>query len=146
MSYRLLYVSTADTGLTADDLEAILHTAQINNAANNLTGLLVFTGSQFMQLLEGPRDSVEAVFAGICSDSRHHSVARLIAEPTRERSCPNWTMALQVIDTPDYGPESVFEVDDETLKAFLPETMAPDLKILFQSFNTMKSTKRYAAE
>ena len=146
MIYRLLYVSTADPSLTAGDLEAILHAAQINNASNDLTGLLVFTGTQFMQLLEGPRDSVEAVFAAICTDRRHHSIARLIAEATQARSCPSWAMALQVIDTPEHGPQSVFEVDDERLKAFLPDSMAADLRILFQSFNTMKSSSRYAAE
>lgn len=146
MIYRLLYVSTADARLTAEGLDAILHAAQINNAANGLTGLLVYTGSQFMQLLEGSKDAVEAVFAAICSDPRHHSVARLIAEPAQERSCPNWAMALRVVEPPEVGPQAVFEVDDETLMAFLPAGMAPDLKILFQSFNTMKPAKHYAAE
>lgn len=146
MIYRLLYVSTAEARLTAEDLDAILGAAQINNAANGLTGLLVFTGTQFMQLLEGPRDAVEAVFAAICNDPRHDAVARLIAEPAPERSCPDWAMALRVIEAPEDGAKAIFQVDDETLKAFLPERMAPDLKILFQSFNTMKPAKKYAAE
>ena len=146
MIYRLLYVSTATANLSALDLDSILETAQYRNAANGLTGLLVFTGVQFMQLLEGPKEAVEAIFEAICADPRHHAVARLIAEPTHERSCPNWAMALRVVEAPEDGPRALFEVDDETLKAFLPQGMAPDLKILFQSFNTMKSGKHYAAE
>jgi hypothetical protein len=145
MIYRLLYVSTAGADLGDKDLEGIHRAAQTNNAANGLTGLLVFTGTQFMQLLEGPRDAVESTFAAICSDPRHHAVARLIAEPSRERSCPDWAMALRVVDAPDDGANSVFQVDDETLKGFLPDCMAPDLKILFQSFNTMKPAMGFAA-
>ena len=146
MIYRLLYVSTATASLCGEDLNSILRTAQSRNAANGVTGLLVFTGAQFMQLLEGPRDAVQAIFEAICADSRHHGVARLIAEPALERSCPGWAMALQVIEAPEEGSQNLFEVDDETLRAFLPEGMAPDLKVLFQSFNTMKPVQVIAAE
>ena len=82
----------------------------------------------------------------VCDDKRHSAVARLIAEPAPERSCPDWAMALRVIDAPDDGARHVFTVDDETLISFLPADMAPDLRVLFQSFNTMKRPTHVAAE
>ncbi len=138
MIHRLLYVSTADPEMKPSALEQIISTAQRRNAALEITGLLVYTGSHFMQLLEGPKDAVEAVFDMICQDPRHSAIARLIAEPAPARSCPEWSMALQVIDAANDGPGHVFTVSNETLASFLPESMAADLRVLFQSFNTMK--------
>jgi hypothetical protein len=146
MLHRLLYVSTANPSIDEAGLARIIETAQARNAALNITGLLVFTGSHFMQLLEGPKDAVEVVFDMICQDQRHGAVARLIAEPTRERSCPDWAMALRVVDAPKDGARHVFTVDDETLISFLPDDMTPDLRVLFQSFNTMKRPQHVAAE
>ena len=146
MLHRLLYVSTADPDMRNDVLEHLLETAERRNAALNITGLLVFTGTHFMQLLEGPKDAVEAVFDMICQDRRHNAIARLIAEPVEERSCPNWSMALRVIETANDGPNQIFTIDDQALESFLPAEMAPDLRVLFQSFNTMKQTSHMAAE
>ncbi len=146
MLHRLLYVSTADPEITASTLENIIQTAEARNGALGITGLLVFTGTHFMQLLEGPKDAVEAVFDMICQDPRHSAIARLIAEPTETRSCPNWSMALQVVDAANDGPDHVFTVGNETLARFLPSDMAADLRVLFQSFNTMKAPPPIAAE
>lgn len=146
MIYRLLYVSTADPSIDEAGLSRIIEAARTRNAALDITGLMVFTGSHFMQLLEGPKDAVEVIFDMICEDEHHSAVARLIAEPARERSCPDWAMALRVIDAPEDGARHVFSVDDETLMSFLPEDMAPELRILFQSFNTMKRPVQVAAE
>ncbi|MCP2680062.1 BLUF domain-containing protein [Maricaulaceae bacterium NA33B04] len=146
MLHRLLYVSTADPDMRNDVLEHLLDTAERRNAALNITGLLVFTGTHFMQLLEGPKDAVEAVFDMICQDRRHSAIARLIAEPVQERSCPDWSMALRVVEAANDGPNQIFTVDDQALESFLPDAMAPDLRVLFQSFNTMKRATHVAAE
>lgn len=137
MIYRLLYVSTAANTLSAPELEAILETAQTRNAALGLTGLLVFTGRHFMQLLEGERDAVEAVFAAICADDRHSSVAKLIAEPAPHRACPEWAMALQTPEGAEVTPEQAFVANDATIRESLPDTMPGDLRLLFQSFNSV---------
>ena len=146
MFHRLLYVSTADPEMKPSTLERIIAIAQERNASLNITGLLVYTGTHFMQLLEGPKDAVEAVFDMICQDDRHSAIARLIAEPVEERSCPDWSMALQVIDAANDGPGHVFTVSNEALAGFLPDNMAADLRVLFQSFNTMRNPNIVAAE
>jgi hypothetical protein len=146
MIYRLLYVSTAEPQLNNAALERLVETAQRRNAALDITGLMVFTGSHFMQLLEGPRDGVEAVFHMICQDKRHSAIARLIAEEVAERSCPDWSMAMRVIESANDGPDQVFTVDDHALENFLPDAMAPELRVLFQSFNTIKRPAHIAAE
>lgn len=145
MIHRLLYVSTAADALTAPELEAILRTAQARNAALGLTGLLVFTGRHFMQLLEGEPDAVEAVFAAICADERHHDVAKLIAEPAQDRAFPDWSMALQTPEGAEVAPEQAFVVDDATIRESLPMTMPGDLQLLFRSFNSVMEPRAASA-
>ena len=59
----IIYVSVADPLITPDDIADILGTARRNNARDALTGALIFNGHNFMQLLEGPGDKVEACLA-----------------------------------------------------------------------------------
>ena len=75
-------------------LRAILTTARANNARNGITGALVCRHDLFLQVLEGPRDRVEALYARICEDDRHVDVTRLWtgAVGEDERMFPGWSM------------------------------------------------------
>lgn len=137
MLHRLLYVSTATRPLTAADLNGLVASAEARNARLGVTGLLIYTGKHFMQLLEGERDTVENLFASICSDPRHTHVARLIAEPARARACPDWAMALRTPKQGETDPRLIFEADDDAVRRALPKDMPGDLRLLFQSFNSV---------
>jgi hypothetical protein len=66
-----------DRGVTARiaiEIESLLECSRRNNAANDITGALLFDGRAFAQVLEGPRSSVEAVYAKIVNDPRHSNV------------------------------------------------------------------------
>jgi blue light- and temperature-responsive anti-repressor len=102
--YRLIYCSrnniarAVPAAATADGIEQeirdILVTARRCNAADNVTGALLFTASGFAQVLEGPRDVVERTFDRISSDPRHADVTALSFTPTERRSFPDWSMAF----------------------------------------------------
>lgn len=138
MLTRLVYVSTADKALSRAELEAIHKTAQARNARLGITGLLVYTGTHFMQLLEGERDAVEAVFDAILADPRHSGLVRLIAEPSLTRACPDWAMAMRMVPEPAADSRAVFQLEADDLEEFLPATMPADLRLLFTSFNSMR--------
>jgi len=98
--YRLIYRSRnnivaarpgADIG---QEIHAILEASRRRNAANQVTGALLFTGSGFAQVLEGPRDVVEETFERIGLDPRHADVVVLSFTPTEQRSFPQWSMAF----------------------------------------------------
>jgi hypothetical protein len=137
MLHRLLYISTATRPMSEADLKGLVAAAEKRNAALGVTGLLIFTGVHFMQLLEGEREAVENLFASICSDPRHAQIARLVAEPTSCRACPEWAMALRKPQTGQADPRSVFEADDDAIRRALPPGMPGDLRLLFQSFNSV---------
>lgn len=134
---RLVYVSTAHPDLMLTDIDAIVDTARARNEAEGITGLLIFNGFNFMQLLEGPPESVERVFASICKDTRHSGVVRILSASAGDRVFGGWTMAY-ARTAPGQG-EGPLALTTQALKAYLPEDLSPELHMLFVSFNTMSS-------
>ncbi len=57
---QLCYISTARPQVTWDTVDEILSTSRRNNARNRVTGLLLFNGKRFLQILEGAPPMVEA--------------------------------------------------------------------------------------
>ena len=90
---QLVYVSTA-SALPHGDLEQIMTSATRNNAAAGITGLLLFNGRNFLQLLEGERDSVERLLDRVEADPRHSGVVVVTDLQVAERSFPDWSMRL----------------------------------------------------
>ncbi len=69
-------------------------TCQRNNEKHGLTGLLLFTGDHFAQLLEGPEDALSRVMWCIARDPRHTAMRKLFAKPVARRSVHQWSMRL----------------------------------------------------
>lgn len=95
---RLVYhsknlLSGSDAELE-DAIAQILGTSQRNNARCEVTGALLFNEGAFAQVLEGPRQAVEATFERIQRDMRHGEVMILQCAPVSERGFPNWSMAF----------------------------------------------------
>jgi len=94
---RVRYISRFATDLTPQDIDQIVATSQKNNPGRNITGMLMASGDLFYQLLEGPKDEIDSLYARIAKDSRHEQVLLLESEVGKfERICPDW--AMQKID------------------------------------------------
>ncbi|OUE07395.1 hypothetical protein C5B94_14890 [Clavibacter michiganensis] len=93
-----VYTSTATRHLTDDDLAELLGQCVRNNERAGLTGLLLHRDGRFMQVLEGPDDAVEAVFATIAADPRHTDVRQLLDERITARRFPAWSMGFRTVD------------------------------------------------
>jgi Sensors of blue-light using FAD len=96
--YRLVYASK--NLLQGPEPEAMAAVRQIldasrrNNAALDVTGALMFNAGAFAQVLEGPRQGVEATFERIQRDLRHDDVTVLQCGPAESRGFANWSMAF----------------------------------------------------
>lgn len=88
---QCLYASRARRPFTVDELDELLSRARKRNHADGLTGLLVFGGGGFVQVVEGEPAAVDAVFARIARDSRHE-VLMHTSRPIPERHFPEWQM------------------------------------------------------
>ena len=94
--HHIVYVSTATRPFTPADAERVLADARAFNAARGVTGLLVHTSSGgFLQVLEGERDDVEAVFARVATSSRHTALLRTPALEVGRRAFPEWSMGFE---------------------------------------------------
>ena len=101
----LIYVSTSVKLLNDEELLDILKVSRENNSSRDVTGLLLYKGGNFMQVLEGPDEVVEGVFETIKADSRHKDVIVLAREQISNRQFPAWEMAFQNLDNPEVKNE-----------------------------------------
>ena len=98
---RVIYVSTADHAVDAGALEDILDASLRNNEPNGLTGMLLYAGGSFMQVLEGEEADVDATLARVRRDPRHSDVFEIDRSPIDERSFANWRMGFRRLDVSD---------------------------------------------
>ena len=106
---RLTYRSTAtEDALTQDQLSALLKTCVGNNDRLGITGMLLVSGSHFLQVLEGPPSFVNELFARIVQDTRHHEVELLGFEGTVRRHFGDWSMRLIELGKVDAAHKQMF--------------------------------------
>ena len=75
------------------DLGALFSTARANNKAVQVTGALLCNESVYVQVLEGPEETVTALFEHISRDPRHDSVSVLESGYVGPRVFSRWAMA-----------------------------------------------------
>ncbi|KNZ32652.1 MAG: hypothetical protein AD742_10545 [Methylibium sp. NZG] len=94
MQVRILYASRAVGPQTTTVTSAILATAQAFNRQHGISGVLCQGQGLYLQVLEGERSAVHALYARIVADRRHKDVEMLQLEEITERCYPEWSMAL----------------------------------------------------
>ncbi|MEP7328299.1 MAG: BLUF domain-containing protein [Betaproteobacteria bacterium] len=94
MLVRLLYASRAVDDVSQEELRTILSQSKVHNPASGITGVLCSSGRLFLQLLEGGRLQVNALYNQIAADKRHEDVVILSYEEISERKFASWSMGL----------------------------------------------------
>ena len=89
---QLVYISSIRRDATVDPA-TLLAQSRRNNARARITGLLFFDGKRFLQALEGDDAQVEATFARIQQDDRHHALVILSDRDIAAREFGEWAMA-----------------------------------------------------
>lgn len=94
MLLTLVYRSHISDSVLPASLEEMVSRANIGNERNSITGILLFDGMHFFQLLEGPEEAVDAIYNTICSDQRHNNVVVLMRDYAPSRRFGNVGMEL----------------------------------------------------
>ena len=126
MISQYLYISTAPS-LARSDVDAILEASQRNNAARGVTGLLLYNGRNFLQLLEGDESELVSLMVKISHDPRHTGISMIDRKMVDERVCPNWAMRRGMI------AESVAK-RRELLEAELPDGLDSQTRKIITNF------------
>jgi hypothetical protein len=100
---QLIYVSEVSSDFREHDIPELLKTIRPANAKLQITGMLFFLRTAFLQVLEGEARSVDRTYARVLLDKRHSRVMTISRDPIEERSFPNWTMDFATIDPVEAG-------------------------------------------
>jgi hypothetical protein len=90
----LTYTSRARLDLGDEDLAAIHDTARHLNALDGISGLLLFDGSRFLQIVEGTEDAIDNLVGRLRMDPRHSAFEVRDERYVEQRSFPDWSMEL----------------------------------------------------
>lgn len=88
----LIYKSRCKGLANWDLVESILASSARNNPENGITGVLVVTETHFLQVLEGPFESLNATFERIARDMRHEGTQLISFTEIEERRFADWAM------------------------------------------------------
>lgn len=78
----VLYVSKAAGSRSLTHLRNLVPHARVANQRREITGVLLFDGRNYTEVLEGPTQAIDAVMAGIALDTRH-SRMRVLSDQRR---------------------------------------------------------------
>lgn len=116
MITHLLYRSVSKGELPTKQLQSILEKSKANNERDEISGILLYRGKMFLQLIEGSEAAVAKTFARVRTDSRHYDVGIMMKIETEARIFPHWTMGI--IPEPENAKtfDSLKAVIDATFK------------------------------
>jgi len=94
----VLYTSV----LNQDDYDVrvvpeIYRTARANNEMNEITGILLFDGSNFTQYIEGDSEKIDRLLNKLIQDKRHKNLVVISSGEQEERLYRSWGMGY--VDT-----------------------------------------------
>lgn len=110
------YTSLARLDLQSSDLEDIHRVARDRNALDGITGLLVFNGTHFLQIIEGSEAAIDDLIERLRGDPRHTGFEIRDQRKVDVRSFPDWSMELVRVNA------SYFQAR-ETISDRLPDTV-----------------------
>lgn len=101
--YQLIYRSWAREEPTDVALKELLIQARAFNESRRISGILLYSEGQYVQIIEGEKDEVEALYRRISGDLRHTDVLTLAAGPIARRMFPDWTMGFATVAAPKFA-------------------------------------------
>ena len=133
----LTYTSLARLDLQTMDLEDIHRTAREQNALDGITGLLVFNGTHFLQIIEGSESAIEELVERLRRDPRHTGFEIRDRQKVDARSFPDWSMELVRVNA------SYFQARD-TIDDRLPDTVPGAIKARLLRMTELISTIEFS--
>jgi hypothetical protein len=92
---HVIYVSSAAPDISEHETVKFLNEARQANRKNDVSGMMLYIGGCFLQLLEGEANNVDIVCRAIFRDNREMKM--ILREPIAEREFPEWTMGFEAV-------------------------------------------------
>jgi hypothetical protein len=116
MLSQLVYVSNRKPNCTDEEIKKILQSCERNNANIDITGVLLYSDTHFVQYIEGEYKVIISLYDKIKADDRHKNAILVTSLPIKERSFPSWQMGSKKFDMKSV--EFQTSIDDAEKKVF----------------------------
>ncbi|MDJ1485611.1 BLUF domain-containing protein [Cytophagaceae bacterium YF14B1] len=127
----MVYVSLRKSNCTTAEIEKIVASCQKNNAPLDITGVLLYSETNFIQYLEGDAKTILSLYDQIKTDPRHEQVRMICYGPVSERSFPSWHMATKAISHNELAFRTdITAQDKQTFKQLLTGQAQSDSRAL----------------
>lgn len=97
--YYLIYVSRAQVEVGTDTLKALRQVMQRRNRLEGLSGCLLYMNGEFMQMIEGQREAVEALMRRIRQDPLHRDIRVVVEGSAARRVFVDWGMVVHDLES-----------------------------------------------
>jgi hypothetical protein len=115
MLSHLVYVSNRTPNCTQEEIENILASCKKNNPPLMVTGVLLYSETKFIQLVEGDAKVIMPLYDKIKKDPRHSSPIMISYGPIKEKSFPSWHMATKNISKNAVDYKTDISKDDKAV-------------------------------
>ena len=129
MFRSVIYTSSAAPGFTVADLHDVLAVSRRNNARWHLSGVLLFEGGTFLQVVEGPAWPLQKALDRIGADPRHGRMDILSDAETERRYFPDWAMGSREVDG-----EAAFTLEPAEMEARLGYGTPDVVRVMIRTF------------
>jgi hypothetical protein len=117
----LTYTSRARLDLSDGELNDIHQTARHLNALDGITGLLLFDGSRFLQIIEGSEEAIDNLAERLRMDRRHSAFEVRDERFVDRRSFADWSMELLRVS-------AGYKAARDEVATILPAAVAPPVR------------------
>jgi Sensors of blue-light using FAD len=100
--YHLVYTSYAVEPVLEEDLIQLLKKSRAYNKQNHISGILLYLNGKFIQLLEGKKPTVLALYTIIEQDPRHKRVRVVIEGSSSHRLFKDWSMGFKKLSFEEF--------------------------------------------
>jgi len=107
MLTTIIYRSHICKDVPFHSVKQMVAAANIKNGQIDVTGILLFNGTHFFQLIEGPQDSVLEIYQHICQDERHHNIVELLCDYAPARRFGK--AGMELFDLREYDRDEVLQ-------------------------------------
>jgi hypothetical protein len=91
-----IYASSEVAGISEHEILKFVKQARSANREHDVSGMMLYIGGSFLQLLEGEPANVDAVGKKTFHDKR--AMRLILREPIEEREFPDWTMGFEAVE------------------------------------------------
>ena len=115
MITQLVYASARKPNCTSGEIEKIVQSCKKNNGPMNVTGVLLYSKSHFVQYLEGNYKTIFGLYDKIKTDDRHGNVVLISTGVVEDRLFPSWQMGSKYFNTEEVSFNSDITVAEAKL-------------------------------